>query len=55
MAQNLRNKISASDSLLIHDLNAKATTQFKEEAAPIGCVEVMQDVKQVADSSVSVS
>ena len=51
MARNLNNKIAKSDTLILHDVNTKATDKFRQETE--GPVEVAQDVKEVADRSVS--
>lgn len=49
MAHNLRSKIPFTDSLLIHDLNANATTKFASEEKG---VEVAPNVRDVAEKSV---
>ena len=53
MASNLRNKIRSTDRLIIHDVNLKATTIFAKESGDNDGVEVAQDVKSVAEISVS--
>ena len=59
MAHNLRAKIPASDTLVIHDRNTEATTKFMQEAgstanADMG-IEVAGSPRQVAERSVSAS
>ena len=49
MAQNLRKKISSSDTLIIHDVNPAVTEQFAQE---VGNVTVAQNVREVAEKSV---
>ncbi|KAF2772901.1 hypothetical protein EJ03DRAFT_266131 [Teratosphaeria nubilosa] len=48
MARNLRNKISQSDTLYVHDVNPKVTEEFAKE---IGNVTVADTVRQVAENS----
>ena len=49
MAQNLRKKISSSDTMVIHDVNPAVTEQFAKE---VGNVTVAQSVREVAEKSV---
>ncbi|KAK5117415.1 hypothetical protein LTR62_006034 [Meristemomyces frigidus] len=48
MATNLRNKISSSDTLYIHDVNPAVTEQFAKE---VGNVIVAENVREVAENS----
>jgi 3-hydroxyisobutyrate dehydrogenase len=51
MAKNLRAKIQESDTMVIHDVNAKALEKFKSE---VGNVEVAKNVREVAEKTVCV-
>ena len=54
MAKNLRAKIPASDTLIIHDRNAEATTNFLQHAGGESKgIEVASSPRAVAEKSVS--
>lgn len=54
MAKNLRAKIPANDTLIIHDRNTKATTNFVQEASADGKgIEVANSPRAVAEKAVS--
>ena len=54
MAKNLRAKIPASDTLIIHDRNTEATTNFLEHAGgEHKGTEVASSPRVVAEKSVS--
>jgi 3-hydroxyisobutyrate dehydrogenase len=55
MAKNLRAKIPASDTLIVHDVNEQAMRQFIDEAktASTGPVEFTDSARTVAEKSVS--
>lgn len=49
MASNLRAKLPKSDTVIVHDINADATSKFKSENEG---VEVASSVREVAVRSV---
>ncbi|KAI9827200.1 MAG: hypothetical protein M1832_005337 [Thelocarpon impressellum] len=53
MAKNLRSKMPASDTLLIHDLNGEATRRFVDEAKASGgaAVEMTDSARELAEKS----
>ena len=53
MAANLRTKIPEADVLLINDRNTVATSKFQEEHGSKVAVEVLSEVKNLAERSVS--
>lgn len=57
MAKNLRAKIPASDTLIVHDVNEQAMRQFVDEAKTTGTgpVEFTNSARTVAEKSVSYS
>jgi len=52
MAKNLRGRIASSDTLIVFDVNAKATEQFLAEAGINSTTAIAKDVKEVAEKSV---
>lgn len=61
MAKNLRAKIPASDTLLIHDINTETTEKFMTESDQLAKVEknalqvdIAECPREVAERSVSV-
>lgn len=53
MAKNLRTKIKPDDTMIIHDVNEQTTKQFVDEMRSVGPVTAAQDVREVAENSVS--
>ena len=53
MATNLRAKIPADDTLLVHDRNGEATRMFAQEMQGRGAVEVVESSRELAERSVS--
>lgn len=53
MAKNLRTKIKPDDTMIIHDVNEQITKQFVDEMGSVGPVTAAQDVREVAENSVS--
>lgn len=55
MAKNLRAKIPASDTLIVHDVNEQTMRQFVDEAktTSTGPVEFTDSARTVAEKSVS--
>lgn len=51
MARNLRAKIPKEDSLIVHDVNTKATSNFAKELGPQG-IHVAESVREVAEKAV---
>lgn len=51
MAKNLRAKLPKNDTLVVHDVNTKATASFANEVGQQG-VHVAADVREVAEKSV---
>ena len=52
MAKNLRAKIPASDTLVIHDRNEDATARFVQEVGNTGGLEVEASPRKVAEKAV---
>ena len=59
MAQNLRTKLQANETLIVFDVNVNATKKFAEEAdsqkSPGAGVEVASSARDAAERSVSVA
>lgn len=53
MAKNLRTKIKPDDTMIIHDVNDQICKQFVDEMGSVGLVTAAQDVREVAEKSVS--
>jgi hypothetical protein len=53
MAKNLRAKLPAEDTLIIHDINTNATSQFLKEI-PDG-VRIAANPREVAEKSVGIA
>jgi 3-hydroxyisobutyrate dehydrogenase len=57
MARNIRAKIPASDTLVIHDVNEDVMHKFANEAkaagSSIGAVEIADNARTVAEKAVS--
>ena len=49
MAKNLRERISESDTMVIHDVNQTALDKFKSE---VGNVEIAKNVRELAEKTV---
>lgn len=54
MAKNLLAKMPKSETLVISDLNVKATKDFVKEMGNGTCIEVAESVREVAEKCVSV-
>lgn len=53
MAKNLRAKLPAGDTLVVHDINTTTTAQFlKESSLPDG-VRIAESPREVAEKAVS--
>ncbi|KAK3099073.1 hypothetical protein LTR53_019140, partial [Teratosphaeriaceae sp. CCFEE 6253] len=48
MATNLRNKIAASDTMYIHDVNPAVTEQFAKEVGNVTIADCVRDVAENA-------
>lgn len=55
MAKNLRTKIRPDDTMIIHDVNEQICKHFVDEMGSMGPVTAAQDVREVAEMSVSSS